>query len=177
MMIAYQTTIKRNERFHFNFDFAGGHIAWEVHSSFLVVFICASEHLNDNLFGCNDWCYDWSGWNVFRYDCVEAVDWIRVVVDSSSGTVWFNERVRSLNYVTVAGFFLGFRVSGQVILNVVCVTVLWVRVNFFGGYHLWGNGDCAGGQDRCSGNGASRDDGWRWGSYDWSGGGILHWGD
>ncbi|KAI8116985.1 Cuticle protein [Lucilia cuprina] len=49
---------------------------------------------------------------------------VSIVVDNTTGTIGFDERVRATYYITVTGFFLGLRVTGQSILNIVGEFVL-----------------------------------------------------
>lgn len=90
--------------------------------------------------GVSDWGNDfgdnWSGgdygflddWALSVDDSVESVDRVGGVVNGSSGAVWFGQRVRSLDDVSLSRFFLRFAVSGQSVLNVIGVAVAWIWV-------------------------------------------------
>ncbi|KAF4521996.1 hypothetical protein B566_EDAN012547 [Ephemera danica] len=62
------------------------------------------------------------------HNSVESVDGISGVVNNTTGSVSLNERVRSLDNISVAGFSLSLVVSGQSIGHGVRERVLWVGI-------------------------------------------------
>jgi hypothetical protein len=110
----------------------------------------------------------WSGNNSLSYegfpvdDGVESVDGVGGVFNGTSGTIRVDERVAALYYVTITGFLLVLAVSGQTVLDIVTVGVLWMGVVFVSYYGLGdGNGSSdsgtgeGGGITQRSGNGGS----------------------
>jgi hypothetical protein len=99
----------------------------------------------------------WSGNDSFSYegfpvdDGVESVDGIGGVFNGTSGTVRIYKRVASLYNITITSFLLVFAVSGQTVLDVITVGVLWMGVVFVGDY---GFGDGDGGSDSGTGKGS-----------------------
>jgi hypothetical protein len=76
--------------------------------------------------GLDDWswvCVDWSG---LVDDCVESIVVIGGVVNGSDRTISFDQRVLSLNNISVAWFMLGLDVSGMWVLDSVVEGVFWV---------------------------------------------------
>ncbi|OAD58462.1 hypothetical protein WN48_11116, partial [Eufriesea mexicana] len=64
----------------------------------------------------------------FTNHCVESVNWISGVVDSSFGPVSINEGVATLDDVSIAGFLLALGVTGQAVVDVIGVAVLRVGI-------------------------------------------------
>ena len=62
------------------------------------------------------------------YDCVESVYGIGGVLDDTTRTVGLDERVATLNEITVAALLLRLEVTGDRVLDIVRVTVLGMRV-------------------------------------------------
>lgn len=59
---------------------------------------------------------------------IESVDGVRGVGDGTGAAVWFDQRVLSLNHISVSGLLVSLRVPGESILNGVSVVVLWVGI-------------------------------------------------
>lgn len=59
---------------------------------------------------------------------IESVHGISGVVDHSAGTIGFQQTVLSLYDISIAGLVLVLEVSGQTVLDVVGVVVLWVVI-------------------------------------------------
>ncbi|XP_074033127.1 uncharacterized protein [Leptinotarsa decemlineata] len=56
---------------------------------------------------------------------VESVNWVSSVINCTFEAISINEGVATLDYVTVTGFVLAFAVSGQTILDIVGVIVIF----------------------------------------------------
>lgn len=81
---------------------------------------------------CNvcDWSdgFDGNGGGFLADYGVESVDWVSGVVDDASGAIGLQEGVASLNEVAVAGLLLALGITGQAVVHVVGIAVLWMRV-------------------------------------------------
>lgn len=79
---------------------------------------------------------------LFAHNCVEAIVVVSCVVNSALGTVWVNDRVRSVNDVTVAALVLCLGVTGETVVYIVRKGVLRVGVSVcFDSLDLGGDGD------------------------------------
>lgn len=99
---------------------------------------------------------------------IETVHWVGGVFHGASGTIGFDEGVAALHYITIASFVLVFDVTGDGVLkihtkteiniflktctfisylDVICVTVLWMRIVLF---------NFCGNSGRCMNSGDSR---------------------
>ena len=99
-------------------------------------------------------------------DGVESVDGVGGVVDGPPGAIGFGEGVGSVDDISITVFVLGLGVSGQSVLDVVGVGVLWVWVVFVGDGDFGGDGEW-GGDLSVSWSGIS------WGGISWGG---ISWG-
>jgi hypothetical protein len=71
---------------------------------------------------------DGGGKRLLVHDGVESVVRVGGVLDCTTGAVGIHQAVAALDDVTVAGFMLALGVAGQVVLDVVSVTILGVGV-------------------------------------------------
>ncbi|KYN05715.1 hypothetical protein ALC62_03370 [Cyphomyrmex costatus] len=74
---------------------------------------------------------------------VESIDWISGVVNGAPGTIGFQEGVATLDEVAVTGLVLALGISGQAVVHVIGVAVLWMRVEVgidSLSHHCLGNG-------------------------------------
>ena len=100
--------------------------------------VCWSDNLGD-------WSDSDSSFLV--YDGVESVDGVSGVVDDTTAAIRFDEGVAALDNISVTALVLALGVTGESILDVVGVAVLWVWVVLVDGgvcYGDWGgvgNGD------------------------------------
>ena len=77
-----------------------------------------------------------NSWSRTVNDSIESIDWVSSVGDGTNGTIRLNQRVLSLDNISVTGFSGGLGISGQTVGNGVSETVLWMWVIRF-----WGNGN------------------------------------
>ncbi|KYQ56546.1 hypothetical protein ALC60_04623, partial [Trachymyrmex zeteki] len=67
------------------------------------------------------------GWFLADYG-VESIDRVSGVFDDAPGAIGFQEGVATLDNVAVTGLLLALIVASQAVVHVVCIAVLWVRV-------------------------------------------------
>ncbi|KYN09465.1 hypothetical protein ALC57_18409 [Trachymyrmex cornetzi] len=92
---------------------------------------------------------------------VESVDRVSGVVNSAPGAISFQEGVATLDEVAVTGLVLALGISGQAVMYVIGVAVLWMRVEVGVdslSHHCLGNGS---GSDDCGSRGISQGGGGR----------------
>lgn len=138
-----------------------------------------------------DWCYgfgnNWSSYTnrFLAYNSIETVDWISGIVYSSFGTIRVYYGIRAFYSITVTSFMLAFAISGESILNVVCVRILgiWIVLFLYNSFSYsyrcsyfsiwWGVGDWGSG-DFGNWGGICEMSWWSVGNWSWSG--ICDWG-
>lgn len=97
------------------------------------------------------WCWSqcgnctWQNWRWWSgngnwatlYDCIETVDGICSVENCAQRTIRIDDRVGTLNHISIPYLLLALAVSGYGILYVVGIGVLWMWIEIRVNGHSW----------------------------------------
>lgn len=118
---------------------------------------CGMSVRRQNWYGC---LYDMMGTRRLGDNGIETVHRIGRIVDGASAAVRFDQRVLTVNDITVARLVLLLIVAGNVIGNGIAEIVVWMRIVRLGSDGMMGNANRMRGHtdgDRLHGNGADGD--------------------